>query len=181
MLSNAQREHIGSLVRPMQIIVFALTAGIATFIAVVATLPTRDQQAGQALREPIISYIAIGAAVMALIAWAIVPRLLASSMRQAIVDGRPQQYGGLPETTEEMRQINPLIAVYQTTLIIGCAILEGAGFFNAVAYMLEHQQLNLLAAAVLAVMILMQFPTASRVVSWIEDESATIDRLRSMQ
>jgi hypothetical protein len=181
MLTNAQREHVRSLALPMQIIVFALTAGLVIFIAIVATLRVGGQPPGQPPREPFISYLAIAAAVIALFAWAVVPRMLAGKMRQSIVDGQPLQYHGLPNATDDMRQINPLIAMYQTSLIVGCAILEGAGFFNAVAYMLEHQQMNLLAAAVLALMILTQFPTASRLLSWIEDESATIERLRSMQ
>jgi hypothetical protein len=181
MLTNTQRELVALLARPMQIIVFALTTGLVIFLAVVATLPIGGQQAGEPPREPFLSYLGIAAAIIALFVWAIVPRVFAGKMRQSIVEGKPLECHGLAHTTEDMRQIKPLIVVHQTNLIVGCAILEGAGFFNAVAYMLEHQQMNLLAAAVLALMILTQFPTGSRLVSWIEDELATIDRLRSMQ
>jgi hypothetical protein len=80
-----------------------------------------------------------------------------------------------------MKPLHSLVASYQTTLIISCAILEGAGFFNGVAFMLERQQMNLIAGAALAVLILIQLPTAGRLVSWVEDELNTIDRLRSMR
>lgn len=183
MLSNDQREHIKSLLRPMQIIVFALFMGLMTFLVVIVAMRLGTPPDGQAgpPREPFLSYIAIIAAFVAPVAAVFVPRLVAASMRQAIVDGKPMTDMGMPHASEELRQVHPLVAMYQTTLIIGCGILEGAAFFNAVVFMLERQQMNLIAAAVLAVLILVQFPTGGRLVSWVEDELNNIDRLRSMR
>jgi hypothetical protein len=181
MLSSDQREHVQSLVRPMQIIVFALFMGLMSFLVVMVVMRPQLQPAGQAAPQPFISYLAIIAAVVApVVAW-IVPRTIAGSMRQEMVEGKSTAHVGMPHVAEEMKPLHSLIATYQTTLIVSCAILEGAGFFNVVAYLLEHQQMNAIAAVVLAVLILIQFPTSGRLVSWVEDELNTIDRLRSMR
>jgi hypothetical protein len=181
MLSNDQREHVAALVRPMQIIVFALFAGLMSFLVVIVTMRLGQQPAGQLAHGPFIAYIALIAAFAAPIAAWLVSRIVAGSMRQEIVDGTSTANVGTTHVPEEMKPIHQLVATYQTTLIVGCAILEGGGFFNAVAIILEQQRMNIVAAAVLAVLILIQMPTAGRVVSWVEDELNTIDRLRSMR
>jgi hypothetical protein len=181
MLSGDQREYIQSLVRPMQIIVFALFAGLMSFLVVTVTMRLEQLPAGQPAREPFIAYLAIVAALIAPIAAWLVSRIVGASLRQAIVEGRSTANLGQPHVAEEMKPLHALASIYQTRLIIGCAILEGAGFFNGIAFMLERQQMNLIAAAVLAVLILIQFPTSGRLVSWVEDELNAIDRLRSVR
>ena len=182
MLSKSQREHIKSLVRTMQIIVLALAGSVVLFMVVVLVMQAGGQVAQQVPREPLISYAAIIFAFVSLALWVVVPRLIAGQMRLAIADGKPvNSSDGGAFVSEEMREIHPLIAMYQTTLILACAILEGAAFFNVVAFLLERQQMNFIAAGVLALLIFSQVPTGGRLVSWVEDELGNIDRLRSMR
>jgi hypothetical protein len=181
MLSGDQREHVQSLLRPMQIIVFALFMGLMSFLVVIVVMRVGQPPVGQEAPRPFVSYLALVAAFVAPVAAWVVPRILAGLMRQEIIDGKSTAHLGMQPVSEEMKPLHSLVAAYQTTLIVSCAILEGAGFFNVVAYLLERQQMNAIAAVVLAVLILMQFPTSGRLVSWVEDELNTIDRLRSMR
>jgi hypothetical protein len=181
MLSSDQREHVKSLVRPMQIIVFALFTGLLSFLLVIVTIRFGQQPAGQPAHQPFVSYIALVAAFVAPVAAWVVPRMIASSMSQAVVDGKSAANAAMAHVAEDMKPLHSLVATYQTTLIVRCAILEGAGFFNGVAYLLELQQMNAIAAVALAVLILIQFPTSGRLVSWVEGELNPISRLQSMR
>jgi hypothetical protein len=183
MLTNDQREYVKLAVRTMQIIAAALAAGIGTFFAVVLVVSANAIPAAAPPAGPLISYIAAAVGLAGVFAWAVAPRIITGSIRQAIVHGKSTPQAGLSQNlpmTEERLQIRPIIAMYQTSLIAGGAILEGAAFFNLVAYMIEQQPMNLVVAGVLLLLLLSQIPTASRVESWIESELTTIDQLRLM-
>jgi hypothetical protein len=81
----------------------------------------------------------------------------------------------------ELGDVAPLAAIYQTRTIIGAAMLEGAAFLGCVAYLLEHQQLVLVVAGALLLMIARHFTTASGLESWIENELATIQQMRQLR
>jgi hypothetical protein len=180
MLSASQREYIGKHVRTMQIIVLALAFGAFLFMIVATVVPPEAQPAGEE-REPLISYIAIPFTLATLAAWLVVPRIIAGKFRNSIAAGTHVEVAPIgPDATEEQRQVHPFIGTYTTKLIIACALLEGAAFFNIVSYFLERQPWNLLIALVLLLMILAHFPTSSRVTSWVEDELRAVDRIRSM-
>ncbi|HEX2475589.1 MAG TPA: hypothetical protein VHK01_12630 [Lacipirellulaceae bacterium] len=181
MLTNDQREYVKLAVRPMQIIVAALATGVGIFFAIVFVIPPIARLAGGPPAEPLVSYIAAAAGLAGIFAWAVVPRIITAGIRQSIVHGKPAPPAGLSQNlpmTDERLQIRPLIAMYQNSLIVGGAILEGAAFFNLVAYMLEQQPMNLVVAGVLLLLLLSQIPTVSRLESWIETELTTIDQLR---
>lgn len=64
-----------------------------------------------------------------------------------------------------------LAGTYQVELIIKVALLEGAAFYNIIAYRVEQQPWTLAIIAALLVFILMQFPTRSRIRNRIETET----------
>jgi hypothetical protein len=183
MITSEQREHIGKSVLVMQIIVAALAAGVVTFAVVVLVL--RSQQEANAPQDNslLLSYIGILVSASAIAAWMIIPRLLVSRTRQAISEGKTPMLDDYhePALTEGAQQIQPLVAMHQTRLIVGCALLEGAAFLNLLAYMLEGQLMNLVAAGLLVLIIVTQIPTFGRLTSWIEDDLSAIDRTRSMR
>jgi hypothetical protein len=184
MLTKDQREYVKLAVRTMQIIVAAMAAGVGVFFAVVLVISPNAKPAGGPPAELLVSYIAAAAGLAGILAWAVVPRIITSGNRQAIVHGKLAPRAGLSQNlpmTDERMQIRPIIAMYQTSLIVGCAILEGAAFFNLVAYMLEQQPMNLVVAGVLLLLLLTQIPTVSRLASWVESELTTIDQLRLMR
>jgi hypothetical protein len=182
MLSAAQREHLGTYVRTMQIIVFALAFGVVSFMAVAIVVRPGPPAAGQE-RQLLLCYISIVFTFAILAAWMVVPRLIATQWRRSIAAGSnpfntPVRAGEM--LSEEQRPLHPLVEMYQTRMIISCALLEGAAFFNVVAYFIERQPWNLWIALVLVLMILAHFPTTLRLTSWVEDELAEIARMQSM-
>lgn len=61
------------------------------------------------------------------------------------------------------------LALYQTRMIVGLAILEGAAFFNIVSYLLEGHWWSLAVVAGLLAWMIASFPTRARLRHWIDD------------
>lgn len=133
------RQHLVGQVRVMQIIIFALAMGVVTF-ALVILLFIRPEPADD---DQLLSYIATGSAALAVPIGVLVPRIVASLQ---------------PVTLE----------TYQTKMIIGASIFDGAAFFNLTVYMFEGQVYSLATAGVMLLFILLLFPTVNGVQEWIE-------------
>ena len=174
MLTDAQRQHLGTVVRTMQIIVGALAWGVLMFMGAVLFI-SLDPAGGGQPGVPLLTYLAVGTAAVAIAAAMIVPGMIADRQARSIA-ARP-----IPPAADELGDVLPLSAVYQTRLIMRAAILEGAAFFNLVAYMLERRPLCLGAAVVLLLLISAQFPTRSRVEEWFDSELTTVAQMRQMR
>jgi hypothetical protein len=83
----------------------------------------------------------------------------------------------LPRTLEASlrRQAGPhaedpgrLWTLYQTRLILVAALLEGAGFMQAIFYLMEGQTFSLAVALVLLAWLALLFPTRAGVEEWVE-------------
>ncbi len=145
-------------VRSMQVIILALSMGIIFFAAidlflvgtdgpaVEANGEVVDQAVEQVATMPMVSYMGVAFAAIGIVMSSVVPSFIASRS---------------PGTVQ----------VYQTTLIIGAALLEGPAFLNLIAYMLEHQIYSFATAAVLLVFLLLKFPTIARVEDWLRDRA----------
>ncbi len=172
-MNSLQNDDLVKQVRVMQLITIALAMGVLVFgIVVVAMGPQEDRnprepapanQAGAASAkappaeappeeapeeqgQPLIAYMGALFALLSFGPGLLLPRFLA---RQGAGKGG-------------------LVELYQTTLIIGMAIFEGAAFFNLVAYMIDGQAFSVAIAAILFLIILMHFPQVSRVQEWLE-------------
>jgi hypothetical protein len=167
MLSDLQRDELRPLVRTMQIIVAALLLGVVNFAAIAVFIPMNGRQDAQ--NQAFLTYLAVGAAVCAIVALLIAPMVMLGPLRRSF-SGDSQATG-----------IRPIAQVYQTLLIIRAAILEGAIFFCLVSYMLERQAISLAAAGVLLLLLLAQFPTLSRVAAWVENELAVAEQTRYLR
>ena len=85
------------------------------------------------------------------------------------------------ETSEEQgSKERRFLSVFQTRTIIGAAVIEGAAFLAAIAYMLERSPAVLGLAALLLLGVTMHFPTESRIISWVERESENLEMARRM-
>jgi hypothetical protein len=182
MLSDSQRDYIRKVTRTIQIIVGAMAAGVLAFLGIVFYLVSRNPNAAVPA-EPIVTYLAIGMALVTVIASLIVPGIVASRMRQSLVDGRSSQWGlvqNVPRAAE-LGDVTALAVIYQTRTIIGTALLEGSAFLASVAYLLEHQRYAAYVASVLLLLLLGQIPTTARIEAWMEGESAMIQQMRQMR
>jgi hypothetical protein len=134
----------------VQVIAIALIAGVLVF-AGVAVLNTWQKPAG----DPFMSYFGIAFAVAA------VP---AGFVFQAVM---------IPNAMQQMRSmyadqpIKLFYAEYQTRLILRNAVLEGAAFFNVIAYMLTALSWSLGVALALVAVMVATFPTRSKFDNWV--------------
>ena len=67
-----------------------------------------------------------------------------------------------------------LLAVWQTSLIIGLAMLEGCAFLALIAFMIEDQPAVLVVAGIAIALMLVRFPAMSRVEAWVEDQAGML-------
>ncbi len=152
---SADPSQLAPQVRVMQIIVGALTSGC---IAVMVTMfLLRGDKAPQPAM-PTLTYLGLAFSGAAVLARIFLPRLIANQARSGIT------------ARDEASVVAALLPVFQTRLIIGAAILEGAVFFLAIAYMLEGQSLALGVGAALTLGIATQFPTTGSVSNWLTEQ-----------
>ena len=125
---------------------------------------------GQVLLSP----LPRGFAVAATVARVLVPGLLVRSVCQKIAGAtRPSPTGGNAEPTLSSPEHEPLLAIFSAKTIMGGAILEGAGFFNLIAYMLEGQTYSLIIGLVLMLASCGGFPRGGLWrTGWINSSSA---------
>lgn len=180
MLTAPQRAYLAVIVRTMQIVVLAMAAGVTVF-GVVTVVVNANAPAGGNRAETLIAYLAAALAGVAIVASIVVPAILANAARQRIITGKPPARTFSFSFPPEIGEIGPLAAAYQTRLIVASAILEGAAFFNLIAYVIAGQTFNLVAAAVMLVALLSLLPTRARLEDWIENQLTIITQLREMQ
>jgi hypothetical protein len=182
MLTEPQRDHVRTVARTVQIIVGAMGIGVATFFGIAILLVQQHAQFARAGSRGL-TYASIAVALLVTVAYMIVPRLIGERMRQAVIDGKSDDWGivkNMPNA-DKLGDLVPIMAIYQTRMIVGIALLEGAAFLACIAYLFEHRRITIIIAAALLVGILSQLPTFARVEAWAEDELAETEQLRQLQ
>jgi hypothetical protein len=160
-------------VRTVQIIAAALPAGVIAFLALVLYM-VHVQNGGAGLNMqgqlPLVSLLAVGfLAVQAVLSFVLPVSVARSGVRRIAAASRE---------TSPAADAGQLLGLYQTTLIVGLALLEGGCFFGCVAYLVEARPFVLAAVAVGLAFILLRFPTEGRVRLWLEDHKDQLARAR---
>lgn len=70
---------------------------------------------------------------------------------------------------EPSAMYSQLFEFFRTQLIVGCAILESAGFLNLYMFALDHHLVSLVIAMLSVGLLLVRFPTTKKVQAWIAD------------
>jgi hypothetical protein len=145
-------------VRTMQIIAFALMMGVVVFGLIVMF-----QTGGRLNGEPgMLTWIAAGFAGLMIVNHLAIPSIIAgATWKKLVADGIRQK--------PEPEQAQAAMGVYQAQMIVAFAVLEGAAFFNLVVVMLERTMICLGIVIALLVLILIRFPTTTKVTWWIQD------------
>ena len=150
-------NDLDARIRVMQIILGAIVLGAVAFLVVAVVVRWQSDQ--PAPESPIISYLALGAALVIAVAYYFVTDALQASQRR-----------GAAGANTRIAWCN----AYQTTMIAGAAMLEGAVFFLLIAYLLEGDLKDnwtpLAAAAGFIVVIATLFPTRSGLERWIAEQ-----------
>jgi hypothetical protein len=137
-------------VRTAQIICAALIAGVFFFLGITQVIgPKKD--------EPFLAYFAAGFAALMIVMRFVVPAIAVRNQIQS-----------LPEDVSDDLMFR-LFQIYQNRMIIGLALLEGAAFFNLIAYLTAGQIWTLAVVGLLLVLMLMMFPTLNQFENWAED------------
>ena len=146
-------------VRTVQIIALALIMGVVTFLGgvLVATASRIDDS------PEMITKIAAGFAFLMLVNYFVIPPIIIKAqLKQAIAAGMNQK--------QDDEKIQKCCGIYQTQLIVGFALLEGAAFFNLVAMMLEHCVASIIVVTLLLLLMAAKFPTRDKVSFWVQDK-----------
>jgi hypothetical protein len=152
------------MVRLLKIITFALAQGAIVFGAVALFL-----NSGETSGKPdILTWIGLGMAVLMLVNHFVIPPIIARAWLSRLTSA------DLQDKSDEER-FSMIAPAFQTQHIIACAMLEGAAFFNLVAYIIDGCLYSLIAAGVPIGMILMKMPTMTRVEFWVQDRGREID------
>ena len=166
MLTDSQIDELRPVLRTSQIIVGALVLGVLNFAAVAAFIRTTGPQGPP--NQAFITYVALASAGIATVAHFIVSTVMTGQLRKSFVGDREGS-------------VRPPAQAFQTLLIIRSAILEGAIFFCLVSYMPEGQTIAMVAAGVLLLLLLVQFPTMGRMSAWVENELMVAEQMRQLQ
>jgi hypothetical protein len=171
--------------RVMQIIAAALLIGVTTFLVIVLYLVhVQNQGHGNAPpgNLPIISLMGAGFLVVLAVLSFVIPAMIVRSNLAAIAAGtwKPPQRRSPAFIPVEApaTDAGKLFLLYQSTMIVGLAPLEGACFFNCIAYLVEAQPYTLGVLGIGILLMLARFPTEGRVRHWLEDRQERLAQVR---
>ena len=169
MTSESDQQQVSRATRTMQIIVAAIGGG-TLFFALVAMIIVGDAAAKE---QQLLTLLGIGFAVVSLLLAVVIAPFMGLAAQGAQEEQQGGEQGQAGAVTGEDAQLGRWLGLYQTRLIFQCALMEGAAFFNLIAYIIEHRIISVLVAAALMVAIFQKFPTLGRVQRWIEKQQET--------
>ena len=148
------------MVLTLQIIMAALVAGCLFFLLMVLAVPGKLGGWELGLDKQPMTVVALVMAFGILAVRIIVPGVITAQMLRPLFQRESNEPGW-----------EDLFRVYQTSLIIKAAMLEGAVFLLLVMHMIERSPWTLALAVVFLVLLLLHMPTPQRVDEWIERQS----------
>lgn len=186
---NPDKDLSPGRLRTMQIIAGALLVGVSSFFAVALFL-VHGQHEGKGLGAqgkgnapppdfPIVTAVGVGwLAITAPLAF-ILPGTINRRLLPKVASGTWPPAGTVaPPPLGPLTTGMKLLGVYQSTMIVGLALLEGTAFFGCIAYLLEASPWALGIIGIAVALQLLKFPTYSRVRSWLEQQALALAELR---
>ena len=135
-----------------QIIAGALMLGVTVFGIIAARIGRKAPAT-----TPIVAYLAVAFAAQIIALRFFIPGLVVKSRLKTLQD----------ETTGSVTEELP--GLFQTRMILGMALLDGAALFNLIAYVINGQWFSLATAGFLLLLMGMMFPTVREFENWAED------------
>ena len=130
-------------------------------VACVMRFGSAGQRADQPREESLLlPGIAAGfAAILFVVRMVVLPLIVRENLQQAATR----------KPIEELDKID-LYGVYQTRMIVGCAMLEDAALFNIIAFFMAGQLWTLGIVGLLLALMALMFPTIDKVDSWADEQ-----------
>ena len=161
------------VLRVMQIIAGALIAGVLSFAGIAGFIVFGNAPAVQPGGQPmagrngaeVIMYLAMSFAGVATVLSFAVPRLISSAGVKSVA--KMAQDG---TSTGPKELFGRLLGVAQTKMIIAMALVEGAAFFNLIAFIITTSLIPPAVVAGLLLIMAIHFPTKFKLARWLEDQ-----------
>jgi len=153
-------EDAAKMAKILHIIVGAMCAGVAAFLAVTLIVVPQADQAAPLLPVSLTLVVTIFV-VAGLVVRLLVISLVTTKARREIAAGTSDA-----RRSDGQRFVN----VFQTRTIISAAMFEGWAFLAVIAYMIERSPTCLGLSAFLLFGVSMHFPTPSRIIHWVEGQ-----------
>jgi hypothetical protein len=159
----------------MQIIAGALLAAPLVMLAVFVYLVEVKHQGGTLGRRDVpVFALVTGVMLLACVPMAVaVPAVMTRAALRRIRTGTWQAPPGADPASFATVE-GQLLAVRQTTMIVGLAPLEGTATTACIGYFLEAQPLLLVFVAFVLGWMILRFPTRARVRAWLERQASEL-------
>jgi hypothetical protein len=162
MSETVDDNQLRSSVRTLQIVLGAMLIGSIAALAIFTLLQMQRAAAPPAM--PVFTYVSLAFTVVLTGLSFLVPHFIIAGSRKRIAQG----IFGDPPVVVPPDDSGKLLMVYNTALIAGAAMLDGATYFLLIAYLLEGNLTTLIAASVLRGLLAARIPTRSRVARWVD-------------
>jgi len=157
-------------VRVLQIICLAMMAGVMFFLMIVLFISKAKINSGM----PLITMVGVVFAIPAYVCSFIVPRIVASTGLK-VAATKLDDEGHKADSETGLKSIFGLL---QTTSIIRYALLEGAMFFNLIAFLLEGSVVSLIIVGLGLAIMAAHFPRQEASIAWVEERVSDVKQNR---
>ncbi|NOX53413.1 MAG: hypothetical protein GXP27_03045 [Planctomycetes bacterium] len=164
-------DRLSNVIRVTQIIAGAILAGLAMMAGIFFAMGMRAKPAPPS----VMTYVAVGAVLVGAVMRTVLHGLVATSK----VSELRQSFSQRPIADDEELKF-ALAGAYQAGTIAGFAVIEGAGFFAWILYVMHPSWMGLAAAIFALLVMIVTFPSRSRILNWIEEQAENL-RLESPQ
>ncbi|MBM4071016.1 MAG: hypothetical protein FJ271_19010 [Planctomycetes bacterium] len=169
-MTDPDGDRLRARVRVMQVICIALVLGVVFFLALAGYLVLSR---GQGLNPPAgMPFLSMLALVMLLMNGPLALILPAAMTKNAI-----QRLASRTSSSTQDDEAQ-LLAVRQTSLIVGLALWEGVAFMAAIAFLLEGDPLVLAIDGVAILFMLGSLPNMANVQLWLDRQLSLLMELR---
>ncbi len=179
-MSDPGDPLLSQRIRTMQLIAAALLMGVLSFLGIALFL-VYVQQNGEGMVPaqglPIYSLVAWGMFAVCAPLSIYLPRTMLDSQSRRIAAGEWRPPSGTDASAYASEKAQ-LLAVRQTTMIVGLALLEGSAFMGILAFLSEANPLALCVTAGAVVLMLMRFPTEGRSRAWLDEQAEKLVQAR---
>jgi hypothetical protein len=153
----------------LRMVVAALTAGVLVFAGVAVYLRQTSAAPVAPDAAQLLTWLAVAAAPLALLASRLVPAAVVRSARRQISQGT---FPATPPaaTPAELGESGKFASVHFAGTVLAAAILEGAAFFNITVYLLGGGLIVLAVGVALALTMLLLLPSAADLAEWIREQ-----------
>ncbi|TXT21958.1 MAG: hypothetical protein FD138_3880, partial [Planctomycetota bacterium] len=147
------------------VVMFAGVASVVVFSQVPAAQPGGQPPAGPQNGSEILMYLAMALAAVAAVMSFVVSNLVSAAGVKGVA--RMAQDG---TATGPKELFGRLLAVAQTKMIIAMALVEGAAFFNLIAFISTKSLIPPAVVGALLLVMTIHFPTKLKLARWLEDQ-----------